>query len=175
MKKIIGTKKIMFVTPYFPPHIGGVQNYVYNIAKGLYSSEGWEIVVITSDSKVKKMQIEKKDGIKIYRLPASFVFSNTPINPFWYFQIKNIIRRDKHEMKGLYYLIEVMRKIPNAKLNIIGEKIMPDEKNIFFLGVIALPNLVNQIQKSTVLVLPSLAEMEAFGMVLVEAMACKIP
>jgi glycosyltransferase involved in cell wall biosynthesis len=41
--------KIMVVTPYFPPHIGGAKNYAYNIAKGLKEEYNWEIVVITSN------------------------------------------------------------------------------------------------------------------------------
>jgi glycosyltransferase involved in cell wall biosynthesis len=90
--------KIMVVTPYFYPHIGGAENYAYNIAKGLKEEYNWEIVVITSNHEEKKYIEEKIDGIKIYRLSRWFKISNTPINPMWYFQIKNIIKKEKPDV-----------------------------------------------------------------------------
>ncbi len=90
--------KIMVVTPYFFPHIGGVQNYAYNISKGLKDKYKWKIVIITSNREEKKYIEEKIDGIKIYRLSRWFKISNTPINPMWYFQIKNIIKKEKPDV-----------------------------------------------------------------------------
>ena len=79
--------KIMFVCPYFYPKIGGLENYVYNIAKRL--SLKHEIVVITSNHLNLKDKIEFFEGMKVIRLSKMFKISNTPINPFWYFKIKN--------------------------------------------------------------------------------------
>jgi len=87
--------KIMIVTPYFYPKIGGMENYAYNISKGLKEKYGWEVVVVTSNHEANKYKEERIDGMKIYRLPSWFKISNTPFNPFWYFQIKNIIQREK--------------------------------------------------------------------------------
>ena len=49
--------KILFVTPYFPPALGGVQNYVFNIAFGLKQTYNVEVVVVTSNANGKKQSI----------------------------------------------------------------------------------------------------------------------
>ena len=90
--------KLMIVTPYFYPKVGGLENYAYHIAKGLEDKHDWEIVVITSNHEEKKDRIEKLNNIKIYRLSKWFNISNTPINPMWYFQIKNIIKKEKPDV-----------------------------------------------------------------------------
>lgn len=86
--------KIMVVTPYFYPKIGGMENYAYNISKGLKEKYGWEVVVVTSNHEERKFLEEETEGMKIYRLPIWFKISNTPINPLWYFQIKKIISKE---------------------------------------------------------------------------------
>ncbi|MFA6570504.1 MAG: glycosyltransferase family 4 protein [Bacteroidota bacterium] len=87
--------KLLTVIPYFPPHIGGTENYAYNICKGLKDEYDWKIVVVTSNHGEKNYVEEKINGIKIYRLAPLFRISNTPINPFWYFQVKRIIEKEK--------------------------------------------------------------------------------
>ena len=92
-------KKVMFVTPYFPPKIGGAENYAYNIAKGLKKKYGWEVVVVTSNhEQPHKYKEETLDGMKVYRLPRWFKLSNTPINPMWYFMIKKIIKKENPDI-----------------------------------------------------------------------------
>lgn len=90
--------KVLFVTPYFPPHIGGTQQYVFHIAEGLSKIHGWKVVVVTANTLSKHKQREEKDGLTIYRLPFLFTFSNTPIHPGWYFSIKKIIRDEKPDI-----------------------------------------------------------------------------
>jgi len=90
--------KIMIVAPYFYPKIGGMENYAYNIAKGLKEEYNWEIVVITSNHEEKKYKEKKINGIKIYLLPRWFKISNTPINPLWFFQIKRIIKNERPDI-----------------------------------------------------------------------------
>jgi glycosyltransferase involved in cell wall biosynthesis len=90
--------KLLVVAPYFFPKIGGTENYIYNIAKGLKEKYNWEIIVITSNHEKKKYKEEKIDGMKIYLLPRWFKISNTPINPLWYFQIKRIIKNERPDI-----------------------------------------------------------------------------
>jgi len=88
----------MLVCPYYPPHIGGAENYVYNIAKGLSQTHDWKVIVITSNRQDKRLQTTLEGGITVYRLPSLFTFSNTPINPFWYFQIRKIIQQEHPDL-----------------------------------------------------------------------------
>ena len=87
--------------------------------------------------------------------------------------------------KGLEYLIEAMKNI-EANLVIIGQG--PEKKNleikiknlklenkIFFLPFQPENELVNYYRTCSVFVLPSIFKSEAFGLVLIEAMACGKP
>ena len=78
-------------------------------------------------------------------------------------------------MKGLYYLIAGVNMLGNVKLHVVGETDDNNDENIEFIGLKQGKDLVVEMQKATLLVLPSLAHMESFGMVLVEAMACQTP
>jgi glycosyltransferase involved in cell wall biosynthesis len=95
---MIKNKKIMFICPYFPPHTGGLEKYVYNIAEGLQKKFNWKAVVITTDRNQKQVGKIIQDGIKVYRLPVFFTLSNTPINPLWYFYLKQIIKEEQPDL-----------------------------------------------------------------------------
>ena len=282
--------KLLLVTPYFPPHTGGLETYAFNIARGLMRTYDYEVVVVTSNPNGKQQIIEDYCGIKVYRLPIMLRFSKTPINPLWYLALKSIIRAEKpdiinshqpvpfigdltallagnipfvltyhagtmrkhkflsdsiiflyeklilphtakkatriicasnfvrntilkkyafkstvihpgvdislfkpnpfiekeknlilficsqksmHKMKGLYYLLDAIKALPEIKLCIVGEKGDFTDKRIISVGLKSGEDLVEEMQKASVVVLPSLAQMESFGMVLIEAMACQ--
>jgi len=80
-----------------------------------------------------------------------------------------------HKMKGLNYLIDAIKDLPGVKLNIIGEKDDFANERIISAGIKRGEDLVKEMQKASLVVLPSLAHMESFGMVLIEAMACQTP
>lgn len=83
--------------------------------------------------------------------------------------------KNMHRLKGLYFLIDAIKDFPEVRLRIIGEKSNFIDKRIVSVGVKRGKDLVEEIQKATVVVLPSLANAESFGMVLAEAMACQTP
>ncbi len=301
-------KKIIIVTPYFYPSLGGVETYVFNIASGLKGSYGWTVMVITSNTSGKSFKEEIINGIKIYRLPYWCKLSNTPINFGWIIDIWKILKKEKpnvvnghspvpfladiaaficyclqipfvltyhsgkmaksktfidipikiyekyfftfvknyakkiivtsdyikkeifksykkkiyvippgidlklfhpvemdkkeniilfvgriektSEWKGLHILIDSLKVLQNRNINFklicvgsgdaIDEYRQYSEKNnvtnkISFLGPLYGKDLTNIYNKSTLLVLPSLSKAESFGIVLIEAMACKLP
>jgi glycosyltransferase involved in cell wall biosynthesis len=90
--------KILMVMPYFYPKIGGVENYTYNIAKGLVKKHKWDVIIVTSNYEGKEYIIENIEGLKVYRLPYWFKISNTPINLFWFKQITNICKKEKPDL-----------------------------------------------------------------------------
>ena len=90
--------------------------------------------------------------------------------------------------KGVNYFIEaakiVIKEYPKANFLIVGRG--EDEKtllmlskgyegNIKFFGHVSWHNLIKLYRTSTVFVLPSFTRLEAFGIVLLEAMACETP
>ena len=91
-------------------------------------------------------------------------------------------------VKGVNYFIEaakiVIKEYPKANFLIVGrgedkETLLKLTKgcegNIKFLGHVSWRNLIRLYTKSTVLILPSFTRLEAFGIVLLEAMACETP
>jgi glycosyltransferase involved in cell wall biosynthesis len=83
--------KIMLVTPYFYPKIGGVERHTYNIAKGLID-RGHEVTVLTTIPNSKEQVEDTIDGIPVIKLPISFTISMSPFNFAWYSQIKKVIK-----------------------------------------------------------------------------------
>jgi len=79
------------------------------------------------------------------------------------------------KLKGLYCLLEAIKDLLDVKLRIIGAKSEFTDKRIVSVGIKRGKDLVEEMQKATVLALPSIGGFESFGMVLAEAMACQIP
>ncbi len=87
--------------------------------------------------------------------------------------------------KGMQYLIEAMKNT-DATLLVIGEGSLKNElrrlvlntgtsERIFFLKGVSNENIIDYYMACNVLVLPSVARSEAFGVVQLEAMACAKP
>lgn len=77
--------------------------------------------------------------------------------------------------KGLDHLVEAIRLVPEARLHVVGKGKSFDAPRTTWHGVLTGDELVAQMQNSQMLVLPSVADSESFGMVLIEAMACGVP
>lgn len=100
--------KILIVTSYFYPKIGGVENYVFNIAKRLNKDERYEVVVVTSGDGISEVQTGIVEGMKVYRLPVQWKVSNTPISLKWYRQIKRIISTEKPDIVNAHSPVPFM-------------------------------------------------------------------
>jgi glycosyltransferase involved in cell wall biosynthesis len=87
--------------------------------------------------------------------------------------------------KGVDVLIRAMREVEvEARCVIIGDgeekkrfmKLAKDlEVNVEFTGFLPREEVVNYLKRASLLVLPSVSRLEAFGIVLLEAMACGTP
>ena len=77
--------------------------------------------------------------------------------------------------KGLEYLRDAITKLPQVVLHVVGKGQRVEWPRTKYHGELSGEKLVEVIHASSLLALPSIAEPEAFGMVLVEAMACGIP
>ena len=92
--------------------------------------------------------------------------------------------------KGIDYLIRampaVLKEVPEAKLVIVGEgeeqknlanlvKNLALENKVEFRGYVKFEELAKSYLEASVFVLPSFTRLENFGIVLLEAMACRTP
>jgi glycosyltransferase involved in cell wall biosynthesis len=83
--------RVLIATPYFKPHGGGVEEYAYQVARGLRDEKGWSVSVVTSGER-SEASLGTYAGIKTYRLPYQLKVSNTPISLWWGRKLKRIIR-----------------------------------------------------------------------------------
>jgi len=91
-----------------------------------------------------------------------------------------------HYFKGLEVLVRAKAEVPNAKILVVGdgdlrshyEKMVANlnlKDQIIFVGSLASEDLPDYYNLADVVVLPSLDQSEAFGIVLIEAAACGKP
>lgn len=91
-------KNLMMVAPYFPPHLGGQEQYAYNVAKRLQDNYAWDVKVVTTGGRGTSTH-ELYKGVHVYRLPYWFKLSNTPMNPLWPVRLKRFIA--KHNISAI--------------------------------------------------------------------------
>jgi len=60
--------EILHVVPRFFPHVGGLENIVFDLTKEQAKKQ--EVSVLTLDSNFGKEKNEEKDGVRIYRSPS---------------------------------------------------------------------------------------------------------
>lgn len=83
--------RVLLVAPQYPPDIGGLASYVGWLARLLAERPDFEVEVVTVTDERRRF-IEDVDGIRVHRLPAWGRISNTPINPWWVWQVRRLIR-----------------------------------------------------------------------------------
>ena len=76
-------KKLIVFSPYYPPHLGGVENYADELNKYL-SLQGIDIIVFTPRLPQESPEFETKyENVKIVRFPAFEIIPNYPMPKFW--------------------------------------------------------------------------------------------
>ncbi|KAF5085631.1 GDP-mannose-dependent alpha-(1-6)-phosphatidylinositol monomannoside mannosyltransferase [anaerobic digester metagenome] len=85
--------KVMVVTPYFYPHMGGVQKYVYEIGTRLQRQFGHDVTVVCSNWSQEENVVrnDRIDDLAVIRLPYQFKISSTPVNLAWKRALQKII------------------------------------------------------------------------------------
>lgn len=84
--------RVVVVTPRYPPDVGGAESYAAWVARTVGSVPGGEVVVITT-SPHGRGHHEVHDGVEVIRLGTWVTLSNTPLNPWWWFQVRRLLRR----------------------------------------------------------------------------------
>ncbi len=77
------SKKILVVSPYYPPHVGGLESHADEFNKYLVNDD-FEVTVFTPRLPKETLTSEiKYKKVKIYRFPAFELIPNFPVPCFW--------------------------------------------------------------------------------------------
>ncbi|MHB9861077.1 glycosyltransferase family 4 protein [Streptomyces sp. YIM S03343] len=85
---------VAVVAPYYPPHIGGSENYAARVARAVADDPAMRAVVITSNPAGRRTTFgfDGRD-VPVVRLGTWARLSNTPVNPLWPLQLRHWLRR----------------------------------------------------------------------------------
>lgn len=114
------TKKknhIVYITSYYPPHLGGMENCGRILASG-FAKKGYMVDVVTSDIGYKRVLAEKQKNLRVSYL-RSVEVAHTPIIFSLFLRLLTMARPDvmhvhiAHALTPeIVFLIAKMRKIP---------------------------------------------------------------
>jgi glycosyltransferase involved in cell wall biosynthesis len=106
--------KILQITPYFLPHTGGVEQYVFNLSKYLVK-QGHHVEVITSNIPIG-LKNEESYGICINRLKSYGEPLRNPIIPNILFSLKNLNDYDVINIHNIYAFSSIFTGINNNQI-----------------------------------------------------------
>jgi glycosyltransferase involved in cell wall biosynthesis len=89
--------RVLVTAPYFKPRSGGLEEYAYQITKGLQEEKGWKAAVVASGNG-DEVKMESYQGLKTYYLPHRLRFSNTPFGFGWHRALKRIIAAERPDV-----------------------------------------------------------------------------
>ena len=92
--------KAMVVTPYFYPHMGGVQKYIYEIGTRLQRVFGHDLTIVSSNwhQEENTPKTEQIGGLEVIRLPYQFKVSSTPVSLAWERALRELIRSERPDV-----------------------------------------------------------------------------
>ncbi|MGZ9274453.1 MAG: glycosyltransferase [Nitrospira sp.] len=79
--------RLTIVNKYYPPHLGGIEYHVCDLARGL-ASRGFDVQVLVANEG-GALAVERMDDVTVVRLPRLFAYSSTPVSP----RLPSAIRR----------------------------------------------------------------------------------
>lgn len=94
MAEPVEVVRVGLVTPYYPPSVGGLERYTYEVARALHADPAFEAVVITTGTS-RRTQVTVEDGVTVVRLAPWFKLSNSPVSGWWPVQLRALLRRHR--------------------------------------------------------------------------------
>lgn len=95
-------KTLLIVTPYFPPALGGLEQYAVRLTEQLSKCHNWRVVVVTSGPRNGKDSYEVADGYAIYRLSYRLQASSTPLDVRWLWRVRSILKRERPDIVNVH-------------------------------------------------------------------------
>lgn len=92
--------KILDFSPYYPPHIGGLEKYAEELHENL-AQKGCRITVFTPRLPLNSPVKELEAGIDIIRYPAIEIIPNFPFPAFWkkeFWQLREEIKNENYDV-----------------------------------------------------------------------------
>ncbi|MFD8218321.1 glycosyltransferase family 4 protein [Streptomyces sp. NPDC059697] len=87
-------RTVAVVTPYYPPKIGGVEQYSARVAAAVAATDDLRALVITTRlDRGLRTEVTTEDGVTVVRLGVWLRLSNTPLSPLWPLQLRRWLRR----------------------------------------------------------------------------------
>lgn len=93
----LAAPRALITTPYFKPQAGGLEEYAYQIAKGLQDTRGWQVTVATS-GRGPNAGTADYQGVRVHRLPYRLTLSNTPLGFRWRRKLKQVIAAERPDV-----------------------------------------------------------------------------
>jgi glycosyltransferase involved in cell wall biosynthesis len=89
-------RSLLLVSPYLPPHVGGVEQYVLQLARRLSGELGWRVVIAaTGERSRRRTPVRELDGdLTIYRLPVLLEKWSLGFGDAWPATLRTIIRTE---------------------------------------------------------------------------------
>lgn len=123
---------VVFVTPYFSPKVGGLENYSLQIARGLVNKYGWKVSIITSNHLSNEQRVDEIYGMAVHRLKTGFKISNTPVGMSWPKDIEAILRELKPDLVNAHTPVPYISDIAVQVANKLGiPSILTYQNDIF--------------------------------------------
>lgn len=107
-------KKICIFSAFYPPHQGGVERYVKNIAHEL-NLRGYEVIVVTSNVP-NSNDLEYDNGVKVFRLPVYLLINGRYPLPKFGSKYMQLLKQIESENCDLY--LTNMRIYPHTFIGI---------------------------------------------------------
>ena len=104
---------VLLVTPYYPPHLGGVERYVQNLATSLlaYGHARRVVVVTTSLGGVAEGPVEGVAGLSVRLLDAGALISATPMPRRWYRSLRAIIAQEDPDLVNAHAPVPLLSDV----------------------------------------------------------------
>ena len=100
---------VLLASPYFPPDLGGVEQYVDNLARLLHERHGWRVVVAaTANGGSGAPQFVDTEYARIYRIPYTMRLSNTPVGLRWPALLRGIIESEQVDLVNAHAPVPIL-------------------------------------------------------------------